>query len=52
MQMLLAGGFGNSPLLQERMRELQRQLGVPLLMPPVPGTVVVTGACLCACVLR
>ncbi|PNW81847.1 hypothetical protein CHLRE_06g262977v5 [Chlamydomonas reinhardtii] len=45
-KMLLAGGFGNSPLLQERMRELQRQLGVPLLMPPVPGTVVVTGAAL------
>eukprot|EP00198_Chlamydomonas_reinhardtii_P007236 XP_001696572.1 predicted protein [Chlamydomonas reinhardtii] len=30
-KMLLAGGFGNSPLLQERMRELQRQLGAALL---------------------
>ncbi|KAG2438533.1 hypothetical protein HXX76_005084 [Chlamydomonas incerta] len=50
-KMLLAGGFANSALLQERMRELERQLGVPLLAPPVPGTVVVTGALRCAALL-
>ncbi|KAG2435486.1 hypothetical protein HYH02_011781 [Chlamydomonas schloesseri] len=44
-KMLLAGGFCNSYLLRERLRELAKQLGLPLLAPPMPGAAVVTGTC-------
>ncbi len=43
--MLLAGGFGNSKLLQRRLLRLADEWGVPLLLPRDPGAAVITGAC-------
>ncbi|PNW81693.1 hypothetical protein CHLRE_06g256500v5 [Chlamydomonas reinhardtii] len=43
---LLAGGFGNSRLLQRRLLRLAGEWGVPLLLPRDPGAAVVTGAAL------